>query len=151
MEEQCTFCNIINRKDIGFKIYEDERHLAFLDIYPNTKGQTLVVTKEHISSDFLNISNEKFLPLLAVSKEVANLIKRSLSALRVFLVIEGMEINHIHVKLYPIYKIRTEAQQNMSNDMIYFNEYKGYLTTLHGPKANYEELKKIASIINSGT
>jgi hypothetical protein len=83
------------------------------------------MTKEHIRSDFLNILNEKFIALSVVSKEVANLIKRSLSALKVFFVIEGMEINHIHVKLYPLYKIQTEIRQNMNDNIIYFDEYKG--------------------------
>jgi histidine triad (HIT) family protein len=61
MEKECTFCDVMHGKVVIFRVYEDKEHLAFLDIYPTTRGQTLVVTKEHIPSDFLNMSNESLL------------------------------------------------------------------------------------------
>lgn len=149
MEKGCIFCDAIRGKIDTFMVYEDKEHLAFLDIYPNTKGQTLVVTKEHIPSDFLNMSNEKFIALMTTSKTVANLIKQSLSAVRVFLIIEGMEIDHIHIKLYPAYKIQVEESSLLNMEKVYFHEYKGYLTTLHGPKAKSEELSKMSAKIRS--
>jgi histidine triad (HIT) family protein len=46
-QEQCTFCRIARGELPSHKVYEDERYLAFLDIYPLSRGHTLVCPKEH--------------------------------------------------------------------------------------------------------
>lgn len=43
-QKECIFCKIVKGELPCHKIYEDEEHLAFLDIYPIVKGQTLVIT-----------------------------------------------------------------------------------------------------------
>jgi diadenosine tetraphosphate (Ap4A) HIT family hydrolase len=83
---------------------------------------------------------------MIASKKVAKMIEGSLKPKRIFLVIEGMEINHIHIKLYPKYKIERKVP-SQKTDYIYDEKYYGYITTLHGPKARNKELEKISKKI----
>ena len=48
--EACIFCNIVNGAAPCHKIWEDEKHLAFLSIFPNTPGFSVVITKRHYPS-----------------------------------------------------------------------------------------------------
>ncbi|MHA4875209.1 HIT domain-containing protein, partial [Enterococcus faecium] len=50
--ENCIFCNIINQEIPSYKIYEDDKVYAFLDISQATKGHTLVVPKRHVADIF---------------------------------------------------------------------------------------------------
>mgnify|MGYP001626229685 CR=1 FL=1 len=144
IRKDCIFCKIVRGELPSYKIYEDENHLAILDIYPQTKGQTLIITKKHYPSDPFKLPDKVLSNLILTSKKVAKMIEKSLKPKRIFLVIEGMEIDHIHVKLYPKYKIERSIE---NKNFVYDEVYHGYLTTLHGPKAKDEELKKIVEKI----
>jgi len=50
MHDDCIFCKIVAGEISAHKIWEDENHLAFLGIFPNTEGMTVVVTKRHYPS-----------------------------------------------------------------------------------------------------
>ena len=56
----CIFCKIANNESPSFKIWENDEFLAFLDIMPNCKWQTLVIPKQHYDSDLFLIHDEKF-------------------------------------------------------------------------------------------
>jgi histidine triad (HIT) family protein len=145
--EHCTFCRIVEKKLPSYKILEDEEHLAFLDIYPIVKGQTLVITKKHFDSYQFDLPDDVYTKLFLFAKKVGKILEKALSAKRVFLVVEGMEINHIHIKLYPVYKINAnvapEAIDVLAKD-VKENWYNGYIATLHGERASDEELKEIS-------
>lgn len=128
----CIFCKIVKSEIPSVKVWEDEKHLAILDINPNTKGQTLVITKEHYDSDFTEMPEKVYTELMVATKKVAELLKKNLGTERVASVLEGLGVNHIHVKLYPI---------NLEKA----NE--GHITTKLGPKKSIEELNKIAEEI----
>ena len=49
-EQDCIFCKIVKGESHCHKIWEDEEHLAFLSIYPNTLGASVVIPKKHFSS-----------------------------------------------------------------------------------------------------
>ena len=49
MSESCIFCRIIRGEIPSYKIYEDERTLAFLDISPSAPGHTLIIPKAHVA------------------------------------------------------------------------------------------------------
>ena len=100
----CIFCKIVEGKSPCFKIWEDDNFLAFLDIFPNTKGQTLVIPKKHYESDlFLIDDGELYKNYLLATTEVVNLLKKGLGVHRVAMVMEGMGVNHLHFKLYPLH------------------------------------------------
>lgn len=145
--KDCTFCKIIRGELPAYKIYEDEDHLVILDIYPNTKGVTLVITKKHYTSYAFDLPDEVYSKLFILAKKIGKTIDRAMGSVRTFMVTEGMEIPHIHIKLYPFYKIgRNVAPEEI--DHIFMSEYPGYITTLHGPRADDKELAQIASKIS---
>ncbi|MFA5403361.1 MAG: HIT domain-containing protein, partial [Ignavibacteria bacterium] len=49
-KEDCIFCKIIAGEIPSYKVYEDEDFIGILDIFPNTKGMTLLIPKEHYDS-----------------------------------------------------------------------------------------------------
>ena len=129
--ENCIFCKIVKGEIPSIKIWEDENHIAILDINPNTEGATLVLPKKHLDSDATKISDNEYSKLMLAAKKVATLLKEKLKPEKVAIVLEGMEINHSHAKLYPIYK----------------ENYKGHISTQLGPQKSMEELKKVAEKI----
>jgi len=123
----CIFCKIVKGEIPGFKIWEDNEFLAILDINPNTKGMTLVLSKEHYESDILKIPDNIYQKLMLIGKKVAGILKRKLEPQRVVLIMEGLGVNHTHVKLYPVY-----------------DAHEGGISTALGPQADFEELKILA-------
>ncbi|KKS07427.1 hypothetical protein A3K01_00155 [candidate division WWE3 bacterium RIFOXYD1_FULL_43_17] len=99
----CIFCKIAAREIPSEIIYEDETHVAFLDINPTTEGMTVVVTKEHYDSDFYSNNNEIVTAAITAAQNIAELLKVKLGCERVLTRIEGLEVNHLHIKLYPFY------------------------------------------------
>jgi hypothetical protein len=59
------------------------------------------------------------------------------------MVIEGMGVNHAHVKLYPLHGLGPEFKPMIPEGIHYFEKYQGYLSTILGPKASDEELKEV--------
>jgi len=144
----CIFCKVISGEFDSAKVYEDEHILAFLDVNPNTKGMTLVVTKSHFDSDAFLMPDEDYKNLMIASKKVSELLKKSLGVNRIAMVMEGMGVNHVHIKLYPLYGLEKEFKETWAKEKIFFEDYQGYVSTQLGPKADFDELKKLAEKIN---
>ena len=101
--ENCIFCKIISGEIPSVKIYEDENHLAVLDINPNTEGMSIVIPKKHLESYAFNLSDSEYINILISAKKVGKILDKGLNVKRTAMVIEGLGINHLHVKLYPIH------------------------------------------------
>ena len=134
IEENCIFCKIISGSLPCAKIWENEDYLAFLDLMPNTKGMTLVITKQHYDSYVYGMPNSVYRGLMDASKQVAKMLEKGLGVNRVAMVMEGMGINHAHIKLYPLHGVSKEFKEMWAKDKIYFDKYEGYLSTQTGPK-----------------
>lgn len=145
--ENCIFCKIVEGKEKSFKLYEDKKYIAILDRFPNIMGQTLVITKDHINSYAFDLSEKELCELMKVTKKVAKMLEKGLKVKRVHMVIEGTAINHLHVKLYPAIGMKGKNKKLIADDRIYFDEYKGYITTLLGPKADEKDLKEVQNKI----
>ncbi|MGC8669867.1 MAG: amino acid--tRNA ligase-related protein [Candidatus Micrarchaeia archaeon] len=143
----CIFCKIANNEASAFKIYEDDEYIAILDIFPNIKGQTLVMPKKHISSYAFDASDEELCKLMKVSKIVAKMLEKGLSVKYVHMVLEGTTINHLHAKLYPAIGMKNKNDVYWIKEEVYFNRYEGYITTKMGPKAKKETLEKLKNMI----
>ena len=143
----CIFCKIVNNKIDSAKIYEDKDFLAILDVYPNTKGMTLVITKEHYDSYAFDMPDNIYQKLMLKSKKIAKLLEKALKAKRIAMVMEGMGVNHVHIKLYPLHGLDKKFKETWAKDKIFFNEYCGYISTQLGPQADIKELKKLAEKI----
>lgn len=95
------FTKIINGEIPSYKIAEDDRFLAFLDINPLAKGHTLVVSK--VETDYLFDLDEDLLgDMMKFSKKVALAIDKTMDCKRVGVAVLGLEVPHAHIHLCPI-------------------------------------------------
>lgn len=145
--ENCIFCKIVRGEIPCVKIWEDEKHLAFLDLNPNTKGMTLVVTKEHFDSYAIDMPEKEYSNLMLSAKKVAKILEKGLNVKRVAIVMEGLGINHVHIKLYPVYGLDEKFTEIWANEKKFFEKYEGYISTQLGSEMSMKELQKIADEI----
>ncbi|WP_187261583.1 HIT family protein [Pontibacter beigongshangensis] len=95
------FTKIVNGEIPAYKIVEDDRYLAFLDVFPTTKGHTLVVPKQQIDYIF-DLDDELYAGLMLFSKKVAAAIEKAVPCKRIGVAVVGLEVPHAHVHLIPL-------------------------------------------------
>jgi len=127
MADDCIFCKIVKGEVDAVKIWEDDEFLAILDLFPTTKGKTLILTKKHYDSNLFDVPEDVYQRLWSVSRKVAKNLEKGLDADRIAVIVEGLEVNHVHIKLHPL--------------------YGGPLSMAPGPKAKAGELERIAEKI----
>jgi histidine triad (HIT) family protein len=148
--KDCIFCKITDGDIPSFKVHDDNDFIGILDINPNTKGVTLVIPKKHFSSYIFGNDDTTINKLMKISKKIAKKIERSLNVKRVAVVLEGMGVDHLHVKLYPLHGLKDGfVPMEHGIKKVHFDEYPGYITTQLGEQADFEELKKLAEKINA--
>lgn len=147
--DDCIFCKIIRGEAPAFKIWEDEDHLAFLNIFPNTEGTSLVIPKKHYSSYFAELPEQVLNGLMKATREVALLLDEKFDDVgRTGLVFEGFGVDHIHSKLYPMHGTKLDEWRNIESDIdTYFDTYPGYLSSHSAKRADDEELARVAEKI----
>lgn len=143
-KENCIFCKIIEGKIPAVKIFEDDKYIAILDKFPNTKGMTLVMPKKHYDSYAFDMQDKDYSELMLISKKIGKMLDKKLKVKRTALVMEGLGVNHVHIKLYPIYGLDEKFKEMWAKEEIYFNVYEGFISTQQGPEKSIEELNKIA-------
>lgn len=147
MKEDCIFCKIVKGEIPSIKIWENKEFLAVLDINPNVEGMTLVLTKEHYDSYIFDMPDSSYKKFMNAVRKIARILERGLNVKRVAMVMEGMGINHAHIKLYPLHGIDEKFKEMWAKDKVYFEKYEGYISTQLGPQKTNEELKIIADKI----
>ena len=100
MPDKSIFTKIIEGELPSHKIYEDNKTIAFLDINPSVVGQTLVVPKTQIEFVW-DLPDEEYQTLMNTVKLVAKNLKSKLNTKYVGIKIEGTEVPHAHIKVYP--------------------------------------------------
>jgi len=140
--DNCIFCKIVKGEIDSVKIWEDNDFMAILDVNPNTKGMTLILTKNHYDSYAFDMPDNIYSKFLLASKKVGKLLEKGLNVKRVAMVMEGTGVNHAHIKLYPLY-----GNEQENKETIFFDKYPGYLSTKLGPAANINKLKELAQKI----
>lgn len=110
------FTRIINGEIPSYKVAEDDRYYAFLDINPVQKGHTLVIPKlpEPEADYIFNLDDETLSGLMVFAKKVAAGIQVATDCKRVGVAVLGMEVNHVHVHLIPM---NTEGDMNFRNKL----------------------------------
>lgn len=98
------FSKIINGEIPSYKVAEDDRFYAFLDINPLQKGHTLVVPKlpEPEADYIFDLDDQTLADMMVFAKRVAIGIKQATDCKRVGVAVLGMEVNHVHVHLVPM-------------------------------------------------
>jgi histidine triad (HIT) family protein len=145
--EDCLFCRIARGDIAAHRIWENEHFLAILDIFPNTKGQALVITKQHASSDPSEVPSWLLTKAMEAAQEVMKKLKKALQVYRVACVVEGMGVNHLHIKLYPLHGLDATWRPHIPNTRVLVESYPGYITTELGPAADGKSLEALASMI----
>jgi diadenosine tetraphosphate (Ap4A) HIT family hydrolase len=125
-DEKTIFERIIQGEIPSVKLYEDDACIVILDAFPAVTGQTLVIPR--VPTDYaFDLDDVTYQHILAISKRVAKAIDTALTPLRTCLVIEGFEVPHAHIKLFPV----SEPE----------------LPSGGGPQASKEELEVVAEKI----
>lgn len=145
--KNCVFCKIVLGEFDSAKIWEDEEFLAILDLNPNTKGMTLIMPKKHYNSYVVDMPEGVYSRYFIAVKKAAKLLEKSLEVKRVALVMEGLGVNHAHIKLYPIHGLKDTFEEIWAKEKVFFDKYPGYISTILGPKKDLNELKKLAEEI----
>jgi len=145
----CIFCRIVKGEAPSHKIWEDEKHLAFLSIFPNTEGVTVVITKEHYPSYVFDLPEDVLIGLLLATKKVAKLLDEKLDDVgRTGMVFEGFGVDHVHTKLFPMHGTKIpEWKPIKSNVDKYFEKYEGYISSHDCKRADDTGLKNLAKNI----
>ena len=97
------FSRIIQGEIPCYKIAENDRFFAFLDINPLSKGHTLVVPK-HETDYIFNIDDEELGQMMVFAKHVAQAIEKAIPCKRIAVAVIGLEVPHAHIHLVPIVK-----------------------------------------------
>ena len=110
------FSKIIQGQIPSYKIAENEKFFAFLDIFPLQKGHTLIVPKVEVDKLF-DVPDSYLNELMQFAKPIAKAIEASFDCNRVSMVTVGLEVPHAHVHLIPINKAE---DINFSNPKLSF-------------------------------
>ena len=118
------FSKIIAGEIPSYKIAENDKFFAFLDIFPLREGHVLVVPKVE-TDKFFDLSDDYLSEMLVFAKPIAHAIEKAFNCNRCGISVIGLEVPHAHLHLIPI---------NSSNDLNF---------TQHKTKASDESLKKV--------
>tara|TARA_R110002049_G_scaffold127019_6_gene283376 strand:+ start:9179 stop:9571 length:393 start_codon:yes stop_codon:yes gene_type:complete len=105
------FTKIIKGEIPSYKIAEDDKYYAFLDINPNALGHTLCIPKKEVDK-LLDLDEETYLGLMAFSRKIGLAIEASVPCNRVGLTVIGLEVPHVHVHLIPLNGMRDATFQH---------------------------------------
>ena len=95
------FTKIIDGEIPCYKVAEDDKHIAFLDINPNAKGHTLCIPKKEENKIF-DLNKEAYADLMEFSRKVAIALEKTVPCKRVGMSVIGLEVPHVHVHLIPL-------------------------------------------------
>ena len=95
------FTRIIQGEIPCYKIAENDRFFAFLDINPLSEGHTLVVPK-HETDYLFNLDDEELGQMMVFAKKVATAIEKAVPCKRIGVAVIGLEVPHAHIHLVPI-------------------------------------------------
>ncbi len=144
--EDCIFCQIVAGKSPVHKIWEDDEHLAFLSIYPNTLGASVVIPKKHFQSYAFHMPDEELAKLTIKAGIVGRLLDATFDDVaRTALIYEGFGINHVHAKLFPLHYTNQENWTPIHTDYNrYFEKYEGYVSSheYHGENPDLAALSE---------
>lgn len=145
----CLFCKFVAGEIPCHKVLEDEKHLAFLTIFPNTPGFTVVITKDHNPSYAFDNADDVLSGLVIAAKSVAKKIDAAFDDVgRTGMIFEGFGVDHLHAKLFPMHGTKSEEwKQRKSGVDKFFEQYEGYISSHDFKRADDAELAEIAGKI----
>ena len=123
------FTKILRGEIPCYKVYEDEKHFAFLTIEPSSRGHTLLVPKREVDK-WTDLTKQEVQDIFTVAQTLSKTLEKKCEVKRVCLIIAGFLVPHVHLHLIP---------SNSEEDIKLEN----------GKLASKEELSNVLSIITS--
>ena len=105
------FTKIINGEIPAYKIAENDKFLAFLDVNPNAKGHTLCIPKQEINKIF-DMDEDLYLELMQFSRKIAIALEKAIDCKRVGMAVVGIEVPNDHVHLIHLNEMDEMRFQN---------------------------------------
>lgn len=112
------FSKIVAGEIPSYKVAENDKFYAFLDINPMTKGHTLVIPKQEVDYIF-DLEDSTLAEMNVFAKKIALAIKKAIPCQRIGMMVIGMEVPHAHIHLIPINK---ESDMILSNPRQKFDQ-----------------------------
>jgi diadenosine tetraphosphate (Ap4A) HIT family hydrolase len=127
-------------------VWEDDKHLAFLSIFPNTDGFTVVIPKKHYDSYVVAVPEEVADGLFRAARNVARKIDAAFPDVgRTGFMFEGFGVNHLHAKLFPMHGTKDDSwKHHKSTEKKFFTVYEGYMSSHDSDRADDAQLASIA-------
>jgi len=99
------FTKIITREIPAYIVAEDDKHIAFLDIFPNAKGHVLAVPKKEVDKLF-DLSEKDYIDLMKFARKIAKAQEKVfVDVKRIGMAVVGLEVPHVHIHLIPLKKM----------------------------------------------
>ncbi len=112
------FTKIVHGEIPCYKIAEDDRFFAFMDINPVAKGHTLVIPKRE--NDYIfDLEDDEIASMMVFAKKVAKAIEKAVPCKRVGMAVIGLEVPHTHIHLIPISK---EGDMDFRKEHLHMSE-----------------------------
>ncbi len=127
------FTKIVNGEIPSYKIAEDDKYYAFLDINPLKEGHTLVIPKKEVDYIF-DLDSETLGGLHRFSQKIAKAIEKTVPCTRIAVVVLGLEVPHAHIHLIPMNK---ESDVHFSNPKLKLSQEE-FIAIAEKIKANLE-------------
>ena len=99
----CKFCKIVSGELKCYKLYEDENHIAFLDISPIQEGHFMIIPKRHGEYIF-DLDETEYTEIMKLARILSKKLKDATKAKKIGLAVEGFGETHLHIHLMPINK-----------------------------------------------
>lgn len=149
----CVFCQIVHGELPSHVVAENDEFLAFLSIYPNTLGATVVIPKQHFSSYAFDLNDEILFKLVKFTKQVAKKLDLYFEDVaRTAMVFEGFGVDHVHAKLFPMHGTQHTQhhwQPIKSSVDLYFDQYQGYISSHDYQREDDAKLAALAQKIRA--
>ncbi len=142
---------MVQGKEPYHLIWEDNDHLAFLSIYPNTAGVTVVIPKQHYSSYIFQVPDQVINKIMKASKYVATMLDNFYEDVgRTAVVFEGFGVDHLHAKLFPLHGTCFSTWRPVASKInTYFDTYPGYVSSHGSHRASDQTLAHLAQKIKA--
>jgi len=145
----CLFCKIAKGQAPAHLVWQDKKHLAFLSVFPNTEGFTVIITKKHYPSYVFNLPDKVLIELTLAAERVAKLLDKKLKDVgRTGLIYEGFGVNHAHAKLFPMHGTKAATWKPIKSRVDkYFKKYEGYISSHDYKRDDVAKLAELAKKI----
>lgn len=145
-KDGCIFCAIAAGDAPAHTIWESDTHMAFLSIFPNTAGFTVVIPKGHYGSYIFTEDQSVMNALMGAAREVATLLDTKFDDVgRTGLIFEGFGVDHLHAKLVPMHGTKSGTWERRASDQKkYFEKYEGYISSHDFERADDVTLADLA-------